>query len=157
MPSPIDALKRAHNALRRGGRIAVATWGPPDKNPFISIPLGMLRKHVEIPTTPPDAPGVFAFANPKRLKTTLQGAGFQDVVAEAFAFDISVCETGEEAWRFIREIAPPIAQLYNGQLAAVQQSIDVAITSGLSRFHRADLSPRLAIPAETWIAVGTKA
>jgi SAM-dependent methyltransferase len=154
MPHPVGALSRVRKALRPGGKLVVATWAPPDKNPLISVPLGVLRKHVELPTPPPDAPGVFAFANPERLNSTIQAAGFHEVLVESFDFAITVFESGADAWTFTREIAPPIAQLYDGQLEDVRKEIDAEVVAALSRFRRGDA---LSLPAASWIALAAKA
>ena len=49
MPEPVRCLQQAHRALKPGGRIAVATWGPPQDNVWVSLPMGILRKYYSGP------------------------------------------------------------------------------------------------------------
>src|SRR5262249_17470338 len=75
MPDPIACLRRARRALRTGGRISVACSAEAQRNPAIGVPLSILKRHVDAP----DAPGVFAFSDPDRLRSALRDAGFADV------------------------------------------------------------------------------
>src|SRR5213593_1496522 len=52
MPEPVRCLAQAYHALKTDGRIAVAVWGPPDRNPFIALPMGIARKHYQGPALP---------------------------------------------------------------------------------------------------------
>ncbi len=42
MPQPQDCLAAAHKALKQNGRISLACWAAPEKNPFISVLLKTL-------------------------------------------------------------------------------------------------------------------
>ena len=55
-------LRRLHEVLVPGGRIAVAAWAPPDVNPWITIPMEALARVLTVP--PPDraSPGLFHYA-----------------------------------------------------------------------------------------------
>src|SRR6266542_708326 len=48
MPEPLKFLYQAHEALKPGGRFAAAVWGPPERNPFISLPMATVREHLDI-------------------------------------------------------------------------------------------------------------
>ncbi len=53
MPEPVRCLKQAHRALKPGGRICAAVWGPMERNPFFTVPMGVLRQHVNVPAPAP--------------------------------------------------------------------------------------------------------
>ena len=63
MPNPTGCLRLAHSALKPGGRIALSVWGKPERNPWIALPVMVLRKYVDIPTPQPGEPGILAFAD----------------------------------------------------------------------------------------------
>lgn len=79
---PAAALQEARRVLRPGGRIAVAVWDVPERNPWATIPTGALVElgHVEPPD--PSAPGMFALADRTRLEQLLESAGFVDPLVE---------------------------------------------------------------------------
>ncbi len=82
MPDPQAALAEARRVLRPGGRLALAVWGPAERNLFFSL-IGMaLVRRGHIP--PPDTtePGVFTLADPSRTRALLAEAGFGSVRLE---------------------------------------------------------------------------
>ena len=91
MADPAAALSETRRVLHHGGRLALAVWGAPDRNPWAAIGAMILiqRGHMQPPE--PGAPGVFNMASEERTRGLLQGAGFTDIrtdeVPVAFAFD----------------------------------------------------------------------
>lgn len=76
---PGAALQEMRRVVRPQGRVAVAVWDDPELNPWATI---TTRALVELGhETPPDpnAPGMFALADPDRLRGLLEDAGFLEV------------------------------------------------------------------------------
>lgn len=153
LPDPVAALRHVHKALRPGARFALAAWGPPPENPFLALPLEVLRRHTEVPTPPPASPGLFAFADATRLPGTLTAAGFRDVGSAAFPMRMTSFRDGAEYWTFEREVAGPIARLYDPLPAATRAKVDAEVAAEAEKFRQGE---SLEIPAMTWIAWGAR-
>jgi ubiquinone/menaquinone biosynthesis C-methylase UbiE len=84
---PAAALQESRRVLRPGGRISLAVWDVPERNPWATIPTRALVElgHAEPPD--PAAPGMFALANPERLRELLEDAGFVEAVVEPVALE----------------------------------------------------------------------
>ncbi|MCC6748823.1 MAG: class I SAM-dependent methyltransferase [Deltaproteobacteria bacterium] len=111
MPDPVACLVRARAALKPGGAVSLACWCGPERNPWASIPLAVMRRHVELPAVAPGAPGIFAFADRARLEQTLVAAGFSDVRLDEHALVMSEFASGADYVDFTLEVAGPVAQL----------------------------------------------
>ena len=154
MPEPLRCLGQLFRALRSGGRVAFAAWGSPDRNPFITLPAGILRKYHPGPLPDPTAPGgVFSFANGERLQSVLAEAGFGDVRVEGLELPMAEFDSGEEYLRYQLDIAGPLATLF-GQLPAEVQAtaareVAVAAAGG-------DPNGRVSLSGYTLVASAVK-
>jgi len=57
MPDPVACMRHVNTALKPGGKAVVCTWTEAANNPFVTVPLGVLKRHMEVPTPPEGAPG----------------------------------------------------------------------------------------------------
>src|SRR5512139_1338947 len=122
MPDPVACMRRVNTALKSGGKAVVCCWTEAANNPFVTVPLGVLKRHMEIPDPPAGAPGIFALASPDRLRAIFAEAGFRDVAIEQVTIPMADFATGAEYDVFIRELAGPVASLF-AQLPADTQAI----------------------------------
>ncbi len=75
-----SAFANIRKALKPGGRLAFVCWRAPQENVWASVPLAAARPFLPPqPPADPLAPGPFAFSNPDRVKSILEGAGFTSV------------------------------------------------------------------------------
>ena len=89
LPDVHAALNEISRVLKHGGYLSAAVWSTPDKNPFVRIPVEVLKKFVEIPTPAPDQPGIFRLAKQGDLlgmagSAGLSGLADEEVSGEAF-------------------------------------------------------------------------
>ena len=79
------ALAETRRVLRAGGRLALAVWGAPERNPFfmtIAIPSSCTAT-CRCPSPP--GPPVFSMASAEDTTALLEGAGFAEVRTEEVA------------------------------------------------------------------------
>ncbi len=149
MPDAAACLARAHRAVRSGGRIAVACWAQPERNPWASIPLAALRRHVDMPAPPPGAPGLFSFADPARLREVLENAGFADVRLDEVPVVFGEFDDGREYFKMILGLAGPIARLFAGLSPEVQKKVTDEVCVAAEAYRTAGL---IAVKGVSWVA-----
>lgn len=115
MPEPLRFLHQAKQALKPGGRIALSVWGPPERNPFISLPMSVLRKYYQGPPLPdPTAPGgIFSFADERKLQFVFEQAAFENIRVDPLELPMAVFDSGKEYLQYMMDIAGPLAALLN--------------------------------------------
>jgi ubiquinone/menaquinone biosynthesis C-methylase UbiE len=79
LADPAAALAETRRVLRPDGRLALAVWGPPERNPFFTAIMMVLVERGHLTPPEPNGPDPFALANPDRLTVLLEGAGFGDI------------------------------------------------------------------------------
>jgi SAM-dependent methyltransferase len=152
LPNPNACLTRVYAALKPGGWMRAAVWQSPQRNPWAAIPMAVLRRHLDVPVPPPDAPGIFAMADPARLESVFRAAGFANVAIEELALTPADFETGEEYLRFTLDIGGPMAMLHSKLAPADRPKVEAeiikeALAAGHGRAH---------LPGAVWVASASK-
>ena len=96
--------------LKPGARFAISSWGPPEKVPFLAIPMGTALKALDVPPPPPGTPGPLSRPTPEALGGLLEGGGFSDVRVEEAEVTFQL-DSPEQFSTFTREMAAPIRKL----------------------------------------------
>lgn len=153
MPEPHRCLDAAHRALKPGGRISVACWTAPDRNPFVAILMKTLANHMELPSPPPGSPGIFAFADPDRLYGSLETAGFRNIDVEELSFDVLEVPDGRTYWEVISDLAAPVMALVNQLDTASRAAYIEEVIRTADAMKQGET---LRLPGSTWIAAADK-
>ncbi len=153
MPEPQNCLDAVYKALKQNGRISLACWAEPEKNPFVAVLMKTLRNYMDIPVPPPGTPGIFAFADPERLRDTLKSAGFSNIVLEEMVIDVIEVDDGRAYWQAISDMAAPVMALVRQlEESARLEYIDEVIKTA-DAMKQGDT---LCMKGTTWIASADK-
>jgi len=104
MADPAAALAETGRVLRPGGKVAFAVWADAGRNPWAAAPGKALLEHFGNPPPDPDAPGMFALADPERTRSLVEGAGMTaeriEEVEAHWSFD-----DFDAYWNFVMTLA----------------------------------------------------
>jgi enediyne biosynthesis protein CalE5 len=129
-PDGEGAAARVRGFLKPGAKMAIAGWGPPDRTPFLGIPMRTAMQALDVPPPPPGTPGPMSRPTPEALGGLLEGGGFSDVQVEEAEVTLTF-ESAEMFTTFVREIAPPITAMIEPHPEDVQKQTWDAITEAV--------------------------
>ena len=83
-------LRRFHAALKPGGRLVAAVWGPADNAPALSLSARVVLAHLDMPPPDEGAGTPFGLADVDDLLAQVEAAGFSDVRGEWVPINFTV-------------------------------------------------------------------
>ena len=126
MADPAAALAETRRVLRDGGRLSFAVWASPERNPWAAIPGMTMVEQGHMPAPEPGAPGIFAMADPDRIRALVTGAGFEEPDIE----EVNVSWGYDDVdvyWERTLELAAPIADAFNGLDDQSREKVKAAV------------------------------
>ncbi len=100
-------LRAFHAALKPGGRLVAAVWGPADDAPALSMSSQVVLAHLDMPPPDEGAGTPFGLADMDKLLSDVEAAGFSGVQGEAVPIHFTF-ESSEEYARMRRERSTPL-------------------------------------------------
>ena len=108
-PEPRRAASEIRRVLRPGGRLACSTWGPPDRNPWMTTSARLMIERGQMePLASDGGPGMFAMADGDAVVALLEDAGFESARTETMKIAWRFA-TGDEYWSFVSTLQGPVA------------------------------------------------
>jgi SAM-dependent methyltransferase len=148
---PGSALGEMRRVLKPGGRLALAVWDRPERNPWATIPTRALVElgHAEPPD--PSAPGMFSLADPGRLGELLESAGLTEVVVEALELDRN--DRGVDDYlKGTLDLSAPFAEVRDSLSAEQWQEVEQRVAELAAPFLS---DGRLHFPTHALVASAT--
>ena len=149
LPDVAGTLRRLNSALKTGGRLAAAVWGPPGMVQF-ALPIPIILRELNLPPPPSGRPGPFALADAEMLAQLVAAAGFREIQTGTVTV-IYETASPEDFTRWVRDVAPPIARLTNGQPAEVVDRVWRQVTAAWAPLRTAEGHVRTSNQA-IWVA-----
>jgi ubiquinone/menaquinone biosynthesis C-methylase UbiE len=152
MADTAAALAQTRRVLRPTGRLTLAVWGPPERNPFFSILGAKLVEAGHVPPPePPPAPGIFAMGSSERTKVLLKEAGFGEVrVAEVGV--LFRVPSVREYLEFTADTAGPIAIALRSMSGEDREALEPSLEEAFAGFATGE---GYELPGVTLCAVGS--
>jgi SAM-dependent methyltransferase len=151
---PARAADEIARVMRPGGRVAIAVWGPRDRNPWLGLVLDAVSAQVGRPVPPPGIPGPFALDDAAELHDLLAGAGLADVAVT----ELSVTARAgsfEDWWARTTALAGPLAKVLASLPPEAETAICDRLREAVTPYATADGG--LEFPGVTLLASGRRA
>jgi SAM-dependent methyltransferase len=151
-PNGEAALARIRAFLQPGAKMAISSWGPPERVPMLSIPMKTAMERLDVAPPPPGTPGPLSRPTPEAIGGLLEAGGFSEVETDEIELTME-WESPEDFTRFIMEIAPPVSAMLEPHPADVQEETWAAITEAVG--GHADDDGRLRLSNLALVAAGS--
>jgi SAM-dependent methyltransferase len=125
-PDGEGAAARVRGFLKPGSRMAIASWGPPERVPMLAVPMMTAMKRLELPPPPPGRPGPLSRPTPEAVGGLLAGGGFSGIDVEQLELSME-WDSPADFTSFVKEIAPPVSNLLASHPPEVREETWAAI------------------------------
>jgi SAM-dependent methyltransferase len=152
MPHAVTALSEWRRVLKPGGRVAVAVFSTPERNPWGAIPAAIIRRRAQLPPPVPGQPGPFSLGGPGVLEGLFRQAGFPDPEVHA----VSVPHGAVTAAEYVR-VAREAFGGFNAMMAHLPSSERESVWNEVEQAMRAFESPAgFEVPGECLVGAAAR-
>jgi hypothetical protein len=142
-PEAEAAAARVRGFLKPGARMAISSWGQPDRVQMLGVPMRTVITQLGIEPPAPGTPGPLSRPTREAISTVLEGGGFEVIEVDEVELTLEG-DSPEDFTRFIREIAPPISALMADRPQEVRDETWAAVVEATKDHAGADGKVRLA-------------
>jgi len=143
------ALAETRRVLRPGGRLVLATWRGPERNPWVAIGGRILTARGFMPPNEPGAPGMFTMSDDGRVESLLRAAGFTDVLIDDVPVRMPYGDVDEYVTA-TRDTGGAFARAFNEASEEEQRAITQELAEAFTPF---EVDGGLALPGLALVAL----
>jgi SAM-dependent methyltransferase len=129
-PDAEGTARHVRGFLKPGGRFAISSWGPPERVPYLAIPMRTTMERLDVPPSPPGTPGPLSRPTYEALGGLLESGGFTGVEVEELEVDVE-WDSPEEFTTFTSAIHAPVIAMVGQQPEDVQSEVWAAIIDAI--------------------------
>jgi ubiquinone/menaquinone biosynthesis C-methylase UbiE len=122
VPDPARAAREIRRVLCPGGRVALAVWGPRERNPWLSVMFDAVSAQLGCPVPPDGIPGPFSLQDADKLDALLVESGLSNVEVSEELMPLRA-RSFEEWWTARCALAGPLTKI----LASIPEEAYAAI------------------------------
>jgi ubiquinone/menaquinone biosynthesis C-methylase UbiE len=152
LPEIPKALAEIVRVLKPTGYLAAAVWSTPENNPFITLPMNVLKSYMALPPPDPEQPGIFRLAKKGELADMAKRAGLLGLEDEEFTGE-SFYASADEYYDSLMEMAAPLQPLFAKLSPHDRAKVEAEIKQEVERYHR---GKAVAIPMAIRIVAARK-
>ncbi len=145
----LSAMRRVLKPVASAGAIVFST---PDKNPFLSAPISVIRRRANLPPPEPGLPGPFSLGAPGVLEDAFEKADFRMIKVKPVSAPLRMASAAE-CVQFEKESFGALHQMMAGLDEAERESVWKEIEQELEKFNTPE---GFVSPCELLVGVGTK-
>ncbi|SEW04951.1 ubiE/COQ5 methyltransferase family protein [Aliiroseovarius sediminilitoris] len=127
MNSQIDALKS-------GGTVGALVYATPQECRFFSDPVGIIRKHANLPPPEPGMPGPFSLGAPGVIESLFERTGLTDIQIQKIDAPVTL-PSAKDCLRFEQESFGALHQMLGGLDDVAKQKAWEAVEKALEAFE----------------------
>jgi ubiquinone/menaquinone biosynthesis C-methylase UbiE len=137
---------------RPRGRVVAAVWATPEDNAWATTIMATITRHVTLPASPPEAPGLFRCAPDDYMHEVFARAGLRDITQEQVSFAL-VLDSAEQYWTFMTDVAAPVVAGLARADEAAQHTIRDEVLHLAQNHLRAG---HVSLPSTATVITGTR-